>query len=111
MNENFREYTIDFFNVKTYFEMHAVIRKSLNFPAYYGCNWDACWDCLTDMAGKPLYIRIFGLEVLQQKKFEDEAKMLTELLEEFKHYENDEYVDTIRIEIINQQTGEVTVLE
>ncbi len=91
--------------------MHSVIRDSLDFPAYYGCNWDACWDCLTDLAGEPLRIKIIGLEVIQQKRFENEAKILIDLLREFKHYENDSFVDIIQIEIIDQKNGTKTILE
>ena len=110
MNEKIREHTIDFTNVKTYYEMHSVIRDSLDFPAYYGCNWDACWDCLTDLAGEPLHIRIIGLEVLQQDSFAGMRDAFIDLLKDFKHYENDEYADTILIEII-KKNGTKTVLE
>ena len=38
------KYTIDFTNVTNYLEMHLVIKEALDFPNYYGCNWDAFWD-------------------------------------------------------------------
>lgn len=104
-----KEYTIDFTNVKYYLEMHEIIRDSLNFPAYYGCNWDAFWDCITDMVGKKLYIRIIGIENIR-KKFNDEADILKSILEEFKHYENDLYINDISIEIIYKD-GKKTVIE
>ena len=25
------------------------IRRAFGFPAHYGENWDAMWDCLTDL--------------------------------------------------------------
>ena len=43
-----KKYIIDFRNVNHYLEMHKVIKESLNFPDYYGCNWSAFWDCLTE---------------------------------------------------------------
>ena len=43
------KYMLDFTNVNCYFEIHFVIQDALGFPDYYGCNWDAFWDCLTDM--------------------------------------------------------------
>ena len=29
--------------------LHDRIRKTFGFPAYYGRNWDAMWDCLRDV--------------------------------------------------------------
>ena len=39
---------------------HALIREALGFPAYYGGNLDALYDCLTDLpAGSELVIDHF----------------------------------------------------
>lgn len=92
-------YTIDFTNVKNYLEMHFVIREALDWPEYYGCNWDAFWDCLTDMVGRPVHIEILGLEVIE-RKFGNAAKMMLDTLREFKHYEDDEFIEDIQIEIV-----------
>ena len=40
------KYTIDFRKVKSYLEMHFIIQEALDWPDYYGCNWDAFWDLL-----------------------------------------------------------------
>lgn len=29
-------------------DVHSVIRKAFGFPAYYGENWNAFWDCIQD---------------------------------------------------------------
>ena len=92
-------YTIDFTNVKNYLEMHFVIREALDWPEYYGCNWDAFWDCLTDMVGRPIHIEILGLDVIE-RKFGNAAKMMLDTLREFKHYEDDEFIEDIQIEIV-----------
>ena len=97
------KYTIDFTNVKSYLEMHFVIQKALDWPDYYGCNWDAFWDCLTNMVGRPIHIEIIGLDVID-RKFDDAAKTLIDTLREFKHHEQDEYVDSIKIEIVGEGT-------
>ena len=110
MNQERREHTIDFANVKYYLQFQEVIRDSLEFPAYYGRNWDACWDCLCEIAGEPIHIQIKNLEVIQQEKFLDEAQVFIDILKEFKHYRNDKYSDRTFIEIIDQN-GNVTVLE
>ena len=93
-------YTIDFTNVQHYLEMHFVIRKALDWPDYYGCNWDAFWDCLTNMVGRPVHIEIIGLDVIE-RKFDDAARIMIETLKEFKHYDDDEYVNDIQIEIVS----------
>lgn len=104
-----KEYIVDFHNVKNYLEMHFVIRKSLEFPDYYGCNWSAFWDCLTDMYGDPLHITIKGLETIR-KRFDDAADKMIEILKRFKHYPNDMFAKDIQIEIINADSS-VTVVE
>ena len=96
-------YTIDFRNVKYYLEMHFVIRQSLDWPDYYGCNWSAFWDCLTDMVGRPVHIEIIGLDVIE-RKFGDAASKMIEILKEFKHYDDDAYVNDIQIELVNGDT-------
>ena len=97
------KYTIDFTNVNTYFEMHFAIRDALDFPDYYGCNWDAFWDCLTDMYGDPIHIEIIGLDVIKQK-FDDSADKIVEILKRFKHFCDDLFSDDIKIEIVTENT-------
>ncbi len=96
-------YTIDFRNVKYYLEVHFTIRDALDFPDYYGCNLDALWDCLTDMAGEPVNIEIIGLDVVREK-FDDTADELIEIFREFKHYSNDKYAHEIQITIVDGET-------
>ena len=71
-------YTIDFTKVNYYLDMHAVIWHALDFPDYYGCNWDAFWDCLTDMYGEPIHIEIIGLDVIERKFGDAAEKMMAE---------------------------------
>lgn len=99
------KYTIDFTEVQYYIEMHLIIKKALDFPDYYGCNWDAFWDCLTDMYGDPIHIEIVGLDVIE-RKFDGSAKIMIEILREFKHFCNDMFFDDIKIEIVrgNERT-------
>ena len=103
-----KKYTIDFTTVNHYLEMHAAIRRAFDFPDYYGCNWDAFWDCLTNMVGRQIHIEIIGLDVIE-RKFDDEANTMIDILKEFKHYDDDKFVDDIRIEIIENDS--VTIIE
>ncbi|MBE6588480.1 MAG: barnase inhibitor [Ruminococcaceae bacterium] len=93
-------YILDFSKIEHYTEIHNIIKKELDFPDYYGCNWDAFWDCLTDMVGRPVNIRIIGVENIENIFGSDESDMLIDTLKEFKHYRNDKYSDQINIEII-----------
>lgn len=42
---------------KTPEELHADISKMLKFPAYYGANLDALFDCLTEIC-EPVILKI-----------------------------------------------------
>ena len=79
-------YTLDFSKVNYINEVHQIIKEELDFPDYYGMNWSAFWDCLTDMYGEPIHIEIIGLEVIE-RKFEDAADQIVTILKRFKHYE------------------------
>ena len=93
------KYTIDFRGVKNYYDMHFTIRDSLDFPDYYGANWDAFWDCLTDIASRPLHVKLMGVEILQ-KKFPWDTDVMLKTFKDLKHWANDLYKDQIIIEII-----------
>lgn len=92
-------YVLNFTNVDHYLEIHNVIKKSLDFPDYYGHNWSALWDCLTDMIGRPINIEIHGIDRLEQQR-EDDAKKLIEILKKFKHYDDDRYANEIKITLV-----------
>ena len=81
---------------------HLHLQRALDLPDYYGCNWSAFWDCLTDMYGECIYIEIIGLEVIENK-FEDAAKQIVSILERFKHYEKS-FENDIKIEIVSGNT-------
>ncbi len=100
------KYTIDFRGVKNYYDMHFTIRDSLDFPDYYGCNWSAFWDCLTDMLGRPIHIEIIGLDVIR-RKLDGAADKIVEILKELKHDDDDEYADEIIIEIVTDTGREI----
>ncbi len=97
-------YTLDFSNVNYFFEFHFVIKEELDFPDYYGCNWSAFWDCLTDMVDDPVHIEIIGLDNVERKFGSDFAKTMIKILKRFKHYNDDKYMSDIQIEIVSGKT-------
>ena len=34
--------------VSTKQELHSLLAKYFSFPSYYGHNWDAFWECITE---------------------------------------------------------------
>ena len=41
---------LDFSGAETVREIHERLKEAFGFPEYYGNNWDALHDCLTDFA-------------------------------------------------------------
>lgn len=94
-------YTLDFRKVGNYFEAHEIIEKALDFPDYYGCNWDALWDCLTDMVGRPINIEILGMDDFEKLFGDEDTKIFIKILTRLKHYNNDKYAHQINITVVN----------
>ncbi len=94
-------YTLDFTNVEYFFEFHYVIKKELDFPDYYGCNWSAFWDCIMNIIGEPIHIEIIGLENIERRFGNDFTKNLIDILKDVKHYDNDRYSHEIQIAIVS----------
>lgn len=48
--------------------LHQRIRKTFGLPDYYGENWDAMWDCLTDVFLQPVqrHIVVEGFDAMPQ---------------------------------------------
>ena len=76
----------------------------MNFPDYYGCNWSAFWDCLTEMYGEPVHIEIIGLDVIERKFGADTAQKMIEILKRYKHFCHEKFCDQIKIEIVSGAT-------
>ena len=95
------KYTLDFSNVEQLSDFHQIIQKKLDFPDYYGANWDAFWDCLTDRVDvdEPMNIEIIGVETLEQK-LPGEFDQMISILKELKHWDSDRYINVVKIEAV-----------
>ena len=64
----------------------------MDFPDYFGNNWDAFWDCITDMANLEMKIDVLNFDVLKKISEKDSA-IFIELMTDFKNYYNGEWAE------------------
>jgi RNAse (barnase) inhibitor barstar len=74
---------VDFAAVENSGALHDLLAESFGFPSFYGRNWNAFWDCISDpdMCKVPDTLRIKGWSTLQQRLPRD-AQLFRECLEE-----------------------------
>jgi len=84
-------------DVKTIQELHDLLAIAFDFPDYYGKNWDAFWDCITDLTGMVTEIVIQGWSEFCLN-MTDSARSLLRCLNEWKI--EDGHHDILRIYLI-----------
>ena len=72
-----RKVSIDVSRVKTKQELHELLAGELSFPSFYGKNWDAFWDTITDLVEMPQILEISGLDALERTLPKDAAQLIT----------------------------------
>ena len=98
---NKTKYTIDFKDVKNRFDMFEVISTAMDFPDYFGNNWDAFWDCITDMANLEMQIDVLNFDALE-KILKKDSDAFIELLTDFKYCYDGKWADLKKITIHNR---------
>ena len=73
---------VDLSAPETSIELHVLLWDRLSFPSYYGRNWDAFWDCITDpeQSSMPRVLRLKGWTALSRKMPRD-ARLLRNALQ------------------------------
>ena len=63
------ELVIELREVNTKQELHNLLSTKLEFPEWYGNNWDAFWDVINDpeTANMPNRLILFGFKELSEK--------------------------------------------
>ncbi|MCX5079480.1 barstar family protein [Streptomyces sp. NPDC001940] len=56
--------TIDVSEVSGERSLHLLLMRELNFPEFYGMNWDAFWDAVTGLVSIPDHVRFLGWDQL-----------------------------------------------
>ncbi|OMP68708.1 barstar family protein [Domibacillus epiphyticus] len=73
--------SIDITKIKTVKELHLLLKERLEFPDYYGENWDAFWDCILDPNAMPEELMLVGWSELEKTLPSDGESMKECLLE------------------------------
>lgn len=84
---------IDLNTVKTAQELHFLLKKSLDFPDFYGMNWNAFWDTITGLVELPKQLVFIGWNNIS-KKLPEEAQILKYYLDEYEKNYN-KYIECI----------------
>lgn len=63
-------------------ELHLYLQQALQFPAHYGCNLDALWDCATEGPPWPVCIVWPSRWVNASTEFTEQAARVREVLQE-----------------------------
>jgi RNAse (barnase) inhibitor barstar len=65
---------IDVSAIQTEKALHRLLYEKLNFPEYYGCNWDAFNECIADPDVElPKHVRVRGMGPLEKTLPRDAA--------------------------------------
>lgn len=94
-------YRVDFSKAKNHWEIHDILKESLDFPDYYAGHSYALWDCLTDMLGDISFIEIIGLENVK-KQCEEDYEEIMRLLKKTKHAYENKFSDRFFVTIVHE---------
>ena len=84
---------VDSSKIKNKHDIFNLFSKKLSFPNYFGNNWDAFWDCITDLMwlkNKDTLVKIKDYDILKQK---EEGKILIKILTDAKTFWKKHNVD------------------
>lgn len=73
---------IDVSNVKDSTGLHLLFKSKLDFPGFYGMNWDAFWDAITGLIDMPDEMVIKGWKHLEEYLPRD-SKVLMEIIADY----------------------------
>ena len=72
---------IDVSNIMNVEQLHSKLKKHLEFPHFYGMNWNAFWDTITGLVELPKKLVFTGWNIMA-KNFPEDAELMVTLLQE-----------------------------
>jgi len=81
MDERREVVEINLSHVTTADELQLLLMRSLDFPGWYGCNWNAFWDAITGLVVMPRRLRLVGWAEFAARLPED-AQLMRECLDD-----------------------------
>jgi RNAse (barnase) inhibitor barstar len=72
---------VDLQEVHTELQMHEALAGALDFPGWYGNNWNALWDAITGLVDMPVRLRFRGWHDFE-RRLPEEACYLRNLFVE-----------------------------
>lgn len=73
---------IDVTEIRNPKDLHAILKKELDFPTFYGMNWDAFWDTITGLVELPEKLVIKGWDNIV-KALPNDAEIMKRLIDKF----------------------------
>ncbi|OMD68258.1 MULTISPECIES: barstar family protein [Paenibacillus] len=74
--------TLQVSNIQDSRELHLLLKRELDFPDFYGMNWDAFWDAITGLVELPETLSFNGWDKLTTV-LPDDSQTLSDLLRKF----------------------------
>jgi RNAse (barnase) inhibitor barstar len=71
-----KKVTLDLRNISSAEALHKELQKALNFPAHYGMNGDALFDCITGDTELPLQLTF----IISPGSLNEEMKKICKIL-------------------------------
>jgi len=73
--------TVDMSGIASVDHLHEVLSEALEFPSWYGRNWDAFWDSITGLVDMPEQLHLIGWGMFAER-FPRDARIMKECLDD-----------------------------
>jgi RNAse (barnase) inhibitor barstar len=77
--------SIDLSSIQDVKNLHEVFKTTLDFPEFYGRNWDAFWDAITGLVEMPKVLKLKRWNEFE-RHFKKESGILKEIVNDFNQH-------------------------